>query len=220
MPAVSPLPDSETIRQTAEEVLGRPYYNLHPQADSGASLLDLIERVLRWILKPIEWLLEALGGLPLWLRWPIVLGLVVVLVLLIVHIVYTIMTSLRGPIRKAALDALVPRQSRDPALFERQAREAVARGDFITAIRLLFHACLLRLEQAERKVFRAGTTNREHLRGHRDSPVFEPLKLFVETIETRWYGRGECGPADYEACLAAHARISQFAKDGPNADRA
>jgi hypothetical protein len=75
----------------------------------------------------------------------------------------------------------------------------------------LFHACLLRLEQAEKRVFRAGTTSREHLRGHRDSPVFEPLKVFVETIETRWYGLGECGRQDYEACLAAHTQIRELA---------
>jgi hypothetical protein len=220
MSAASTLSDPETIRRTAEEVLRRPYYQLHPKPESGATFLDLLLRAIRWILKPVEWLLEALSGLPGWLRWPIAVGLAVVLVLVVAHIIYTITKALRGPGQKLGVNALDRRLPRDPALLERQAGEAVARGDFMTAIRLLFHACLLRLERAEKRVFRAGTTNREHLRGHRDSPVFEPLKLFVETIETRWYGRGECGPEDYEACLAAHARIRQLAKDGPDADRA
>jgi hypothetical protein len=95
----------------------------------------------------------------------------------------------------------------------------MARGDYIAAVRLLFRACLLRLESAEKRAARAGVTNREHLRQHQDSPVFEPLRVFVDIIDTKWYGRGDCGRDDYEACIAAHARIHQFAKDGLHAHR-
>jgi len=216
MPAASTLPDPETIRRTAEEVLRRPDYQLHPQPDSGRIVLELLERVLRWILTPFQWLLDALGGLPAWLRWPIVIGLAALLILLVLHIGYTIVRAVSGPRQKRGLAAAVPRRPRDPAALERQAAEAVSRGDFITAIRLLFVACLLRLELAEKRAFRAGTTNREHLRRHQDSPVFEPLKLFVEIIETRWYGRGVCGLEEFEACRAAHARIRDLAQEPPH----
>ena len=104
--------------------------------------------------------------------------------------------------------------------LERQAAEAVSRGDYITAVRLLFAACLLWLELAEKRTVRAGTTNREHLRRHRDSPVFESLRLFVEIIETRWYGRGSCGLEEVEACRIAHAQIRDFAQEARHADRA
>jgi hypothetical protein len=220
MPADSPLLDPETIRQTAEQVLRRPDYRLDPQPDSGLTVLGLLLRLFRWILTPFQWLLDLLEGLPGWLRWPIAVGLAALLILLVFHIGYTIVRAVRGSGQKRALAAAVPRTPRDPAALERQAAEAVSRGDFITAIRLLFVACLLRLELAEKRAFRAGTTNREHLRRHQDSPAFEPLKLFVETIETRWYGRGACGLEDFEACNAAYARIRDFTQEPPHAHRA
>jgi hypothetical protein len=222
MPADSPLPDPETIRRVAGEVLRRPHYQLHPQPDSGATLLEWLLRFLRWILTPFQWLFHAMEGLPGWLRWPIVLGLAVLLILLVLHIGYTFVNAVRGsgfgP--KRGLARAVPSPARDPAALERQAAEAASRGDFITAIRLLFTACLLRLELVEKIVSRAGTTNREHLRRHRESPVFEPLKLFVEIIETRWYGLGVCGTEDFEICRAAYARIRDFAQEAPHAHRA
>jgi hypothetical protein len=220
MPAAPPLPDPETIRRTAEQVLRRPAYQLEPQPDSGATLLEWLYRVLRWILRPFRWLLDALEGLPDWLRWPIAIGLVALLILLVFHIAYTIVRAVSGPRRKSSLTADVRSRPRDPAVLERQAAEAVSRGDFITAVRLLFVSCLLRLEKVEKRVFRAGTTNREHLRRHRDSPVFEPLKLFVEIIETRWYGQGVCGREDFEACQAAHARIRDYAQESAHAHSA
>jgi hypothetical protein len=220
MPAASPLPDPETIRRTAEQVLRRPDYQLNPQPDSGPALLELLDHFLRWILTPFQWLLDALAGLPGWLRWPVALGLVAILILLVCHIGYTIVGAVRGPPQKRGVAAALPRTSRDPAALEHQAAEAVSRRDFLTAVRLLFAACLLRLELAEKRPLLAGTTNREHLRRHRDSPVFEPLKLFVEIIETRWYGRETCGLEDFEACRAAHARIRDFAQEPLHAHRA
>ena len=220
MPAASPFPDPEMIRRTAEQVLRRPDYQLDPQSDSGLTLLELLLRFLRWIFAPFQWLLDALSGLPGWLRWLIVLGLAALLVLLVFHIGYTIVGAVLGPRQKRGLAAALPRMSRDPAALEDQAAQAVSRGDFITGVRLLFAACLLRLELAEKRPVRAGTTNREYLRRHRDSPVFEPLGLFVEIIETRWYGRGTCGPEDFEACRAAHAQIREFAQEPLHAQRA
>jgi hypothetical protein len=220
MSAASPLPDPGAIRRTAEEVLRRPDYQLSPEPDSGATLLEWFLHLLEWILKPFRWLLDTLSFLPDWLRWPIVIGLTALLILLLFHIGYTIVAAVRGPRQKRGLAGALPRVTRDPAVLERQAAEAVSRGDFITAVRLLFAACLLRLELAEKRPARAGTTNREHLRRRRDSPVFEPLKVFVEIIETRWYGRGICGPEDFEVCRAAHARIRDLAQELPHAHRA
>ena len=220
MPAASPLPDPETIRRTAEQVLRRPDYQLDPQVDSGLTMLELVLRFLRWILTPFQWLLDALAGLPGWLRWPIALGLVALLVLLVFHIGYTIVAAVRGPRQQRR-----PRRGPSPDVARSCRARASGgrggfRGDFITGVRLLFAACLLRLELAEKRPFLAGTTNREHLRRHRDSPVFEPLRQFVEIIETRWYGRGICGLEEFEACRVAHARIRDFAQEPLHAHRA
>jgi hypothetical protein len=218
--AAPPLPDPETIRRTAEQVLRRPDYQLNPQPDSGATFLAWLYRLYRWISAPIRWLYDALDWLPDWVRWPIVIGLVAILILLVFHIGYTIVRAVSGPRQQRGPGGALPRTPRDPTALEHQAAEAASRSDFITAIRLLFVACLLRMELAEKRTFRAGTTNREHLRRHRDSPVFEPLELFVEIIETRWYGQGVCKLTDFEACRAAHARIRDFAQESRHAHRA
>src|SRR5208282_984797 len=120
MPVASPLPDPETIRRTAEQVLRRPDYQLDPQPDSGPALLELLLRFLRWILTPFQWLLDALAGLPGWLRWPIALGLAALLILLVFHIGYTIVGAVRGRRQKRGLAAVLPRTSRDPAALELQ----------------------------------------------------------------------------------------------------
>ena len=89
MPAASPLPDPETIRRTAEQVLRRPDYQLDPQPDSERhpSRIAAAHFPLRFST-PFLWLLGALAGLPGWLRWPIVLGLAAILILLVLHIGY------------------------------------------------------------------------------------------------------------------------------------
>ena len=220
MPSASSLPDPEIIRRTAEEVIRRPAFQLDPQPESGTTFLELLLRFLEWISTPFRWLSEALSGLPVWLRWPIVVGLATLVVVLVLHIIYTIVVAIRRPARRAGLAVIDARTQHDPTAIERQAAQEVARGDFIAAIRLLFRASLLRLDLAEKSKTRVGTTNREYLRRHQNSPVFEPLKLFVETIDAKWYGREVCGPEDHEACLTAHSRIRQLAKDALHAHRA
>jgi len=207
------LPDSEIIRRTAEEVVRRPAFRLDPQPESETAFLDLLLRFIEWILTPLRWLSELLSGLPFWLRWPIFIGLTTLLAVLILHIIYTLVLAIRRPIRRAGLAAMDARTQNDPDAIERLAAEAVARGDYIGAIRLLFRASLLRLDLTEKRQTRVGTTNREYLRRHRDSAYFEPLKLFVETIDSKWYGQEDCRPEDYDACRSAHSRIHQLAKD-------
>ncbi len=219
-PAETAANDPETIRRTAEQVLRRPEFQLDPTPESGTTILEWTLRVLRWILEPFRWLFNAMEGLPDILRWLIVVALFAALVLLVLHIAYTFVQAVAGPTRVRGLSATARATPRDPSSIERGASEAASRGDHLTAIRLLFAACLLRLEAAEKRIFRPGTTNREHLKRHRKSPVFEPLKVFVDTIETRWYGQGECGPDDFEVCRAAHARIRDLAQEHADAHRA
>jgi uncharacterized protein DUF4129 len=71
---------------------------------------------------------------------------------------------------------------------------------------------LLRLETREKRRFRVGTTNREHLRRYRNSPIADPLRLLVDTLDLKWYGDAPCQPEDYATCREAHAQIRQFAR--------
>ena len=206
------LPPPDAIRDKIAEVLARPDYHVEPvAAEESYEWLKLLFRIIEWILTPFRWLMELTEGLPALLRWTIVVGLVVILVLVIAHIVYTIVMAVRGPRRNPSLPALDERATQDPDLLERQAEEAAACGEWVDAIRLLFRAALLRLEAREKRRFRVGTTNREHLRRYRNSPIANPLRLLVDTLDLKWYGDAPCQPDDYATCHQAHAQIRQFA---------
>jgi hypothetical protein len=211
MPAASSMMDAETIRQTAAEVIRQPKYKLDATPLEIDWSSSIILRALRWILSPFIWLDEKLHGLPETLRWLIIIGLAVLLVLLIVHLSYTLYSALRGRRRDREIEFAEESVPRDPAGLERQAHDAAGRGDYIGAVRLLFRACLRHIEQTEHRALAAGATNREVLRRHRDSGTFAPLKLFVDTIETKWYGRGACGSDDYAACRVAYLDIVRLA---------
>jgi hypothetical protein len=210
MAAIPSLPDPEIIRRTAEDVLARPAYQLDPSRRHGETIFEFLFAVLRWIISPLLRLFDALEGMPDWLRWIIVVGLGVLLVALVVHLIYSLTATLRVPRRSSRLLSGSLRRTLDPAVLEREAEDAAIRDDFITAVRFLFRACLLRLARAEKRRFRPGLTNREHLTRYRDTSVFDCMELFVETIDTRWYGGSVCVLEDYEACRNAHARVQQF----------
>lgn len=212
MAVTATLPDPNTIRRTAAEVIQRPDYQLDPESKADEVLLSLIQRALELLSRAFQWLFQLLEGLPAWLQWLIVIALVTTLILICAHFVYTICSLFWGVKRLSGETITLPGVVVDPANLERQSAEAAARGDCSLAVRLLFRACLLRLETAEARKLRGGTTNREVLRRHRNAAVYQPMKVFVEIIETKWYGMGDCSPADYETCRVAHAELLRSMK--------
>jgi hypothetical protein len=217
MKSAESLPEPDVIRRTAQEVIQRPDYRLDPVPEGGRTILDWALQLLGWIIKPFQWLFHAMEGMPDFLRWIIVIGLFVVLVALVAHIIYSIVAAVRGPRRQAVFDADSLHTAPDPETLERRAQQAVQNGDYISAIRLLFRACLLRLEPLEKQKFRPGMTNREHLRRYRATRLFDPMNRFVQTIDIKWYGGQQCGEQDYALCRDAHAAIYQFTKDRTHA---
>jgi hypothetical protein len=172
---------------------------------------------LRWILKPFEWLFNALDGLPDAIRWLVVVGLALLLLLLLGHIVWTFIVAIRrAPVRSRRLNAERDRAI-DPADLEREAETRGARGDYIEAIRLLFRAAVLRLQRAEKRPFRPGFTNRELLRRYQSSPLFDPLKGFVETIDAKWYGLQPCNPEDYAVSRVRHIELRKLIEERSDA---
>jgi len=140
-------------------------------------------------------------------------------VAILAHLFYTFKAVLSQRTTTVG-SARLERKEQDPRVLERDAGEAAARGDYITAVRLLFRASLLRLEQQMNRKARPGLTNREWLRRYQHSTVHGALRLFVDTIDVKWYGGGSCSAADYEGCMQAHAVIRGMRLEGPHADRA
>ena len=202
------IPSPETLREKAAEIVaGRDYRLDSGQADNGWMFALMLE-IIDWILVPFRWLFELTEGLPSFLRWMIVLGLAAILVLLIGHIIYSIASAVRGPKRLSGSGLDERRRSVDPSELERLASEAARRADYITAIRFLFRASVVRLELSEKKSNRPGTTNRELLRRYRNRPgLGESLRQLVETIDRKWFGDEVCSDADYAACQSAHGEV-------------
>lgn len=206
------FPDAETIRRTAAEVVQRADYRLQPESRADEVVLSVILRGLQLLVTAFRSLFYLVEGLPEWLQWVVVVGLLLILFAICGHMAYSLYILIRSTRQRDAAALALPTVVLDPVKFERQAEEAAARGDSSLAVRLLFRACLLRMEKSESRKLRSGTTNREVLRRHRQAAVYEPLKVFVEIIETKWYGQGECSPADYQTCRVAHAELLRLTK--------
>lgn len=197
------IPDVETIRRKAIEVVARPEYDLTGAREDPT--LSLWYRFILWILKPVIWFLESLSGVPWPLKIVIVSALVLLLIALVVHLTYTFMRAIQGPARRRQTFVVEPPPS--PEALEAASARRAGEGDYLGAIRYLFKAALVRIETAEEKPFRRGITNREILKRYRSSRLFEPLSSVVELIDTRWYGDVPCDRVDFLTCESEYARI-------------
>ena len=209
------LPPSDAIREKVAEVLARPEFQVKPEsAEAAFDTFAIMLKVIGWILKPFIWVLEMTEGLPAVLRWSIVGGLFVLLVLLVVHLGITITRAMRGPVRDKLVKAAEAVTQLDPQHFESRAEQAALRGEWVDAMRFLFRASLLRLESREKRRFRVGTTNREHLRRYRGTPLFSPIQALVDLIDRKWYRGEDSSAEDFEACRQAHAEICTLMRGG------
>jgi hypothetical protein len=209
--AQATLPPPDEIRQTAAEVVSRKYYDLGERALDDSP--PLWWTILRWLIKPFEWLFQSMEGWPDFLRWTIVILAFILLLALLAHIVYSFAMAIRGPAARRRATYTSSDVEIDPASLEQEADQAGKGGDYIGAIRLLFRAALRRIEVAEKKRLRPGFTNRELLRRYRSTPLFDSLEQFVETIDQKWYGGGTCLEKDFLTCRGEHARIREYVQE-------
>ena len=203
------LPDDNVLREKVRDVLARPDYRLDPPGDSAAWFIEMLLNVLAWIIWPFKWIYNFSEGLPEFLRWLVVLAMIAVMGLVVGHIVYTVVSAIRGSDReKFALPSESTPQRMTAAELETLAEQAANRGELVVAVRYLFRASLARLELREKKMTRRGLTNREHLRRYRGTPFFDPLEVLVSTIEWKWYGEQPCADEDWVSCRQAYQSVA------------
>jgi len=198
----------EEVRRKAAEVVARPDYRLDQGLDSESQ--SLLLTVLSWILRPFLWFFESLQGLPGPLRVLVVITLFVIMVALIVHMVWSFVTAIRGSRTDSLSHASARDRVFDPRQLEASAEQAAADGQYLDAIRFLFKAALVRIEQAEDKKLRVGITNRELLRRYQKSPLRDPLARFADMIDRKWYGTETCESADYADCRTQHSSVCEL----------
>ncbi|HXY35435.1 MAG TPA: DUF4129 domain-containing protein [Planctomycetaceae bacterium] len=214
-----PLPDSQTVRKTAREVLARPEYKFDTPTDFSGLLAEF-SALVRKVVEAIQNLFNRLYDMSPILAWTLVAALVICLCLLLGHIIWTLVTVARRDRRVLDPLADLARRKADPAAIAREADEAGARGNYILGVRLLYRASLMRLEQAEEKPFRPGATNHEHLSRYRATPLYDWLARLVSTIDSKWYGSEECLASDFAECRDAYERISLLARGRAHAHHA
>lgn len=203
MAAASP----ENIREATEKVLSSGDYLLEVEENPLAPFWQRVWRYLLEFLEVIRQFFSFLHGLPLVIQWLVIGGLFLVLVLLTVHILYSMVRAMSSEKNQNEVLGYRPEKREDPRVWEQQATKLAEMGNHIEAIRLLLRASLFRLEESFERPFRRSTTNREYLRKYRKLPVLDEIKLLVDTIDRKWYGEEDCEPQDYERCRQAHATI-------------
>jgi hypothetical protein len=216
----SPLPPPEQLRTTAREVLARPEFQIDGSTEAAEGLWAFLHRIGREILGSFQTFFEWLYHISPVLAWLFVAALVVTLVLLVAHIVWTIVMVVRRGRREKALEDALSVQKVNPAELARQAESARDQGNYILGVRLLFRACLAELEQREGRTFRLGATNREHLNRYRQTSLYDSLAQLVWVIDAKWYGSQACLPADFAACHEAYQHICRLAAERANAQHA
>ncbi len=214
--AFAVMPDETVLREKMREVLSRPIYRVERPTNESFWMIELFLKVIEWLIIPFRWLFEITDGLPMFLRVLIVAVLVVALVAVLTHFVFTLFRALGGERRVDLAASIMPSPLKTAREWERLADSAAERGEWIEAVRHLFRACLARLEERERRPFRRGTTNRGHLRRYRNASFSEALEVLVVTIERKWYGDESCDARDYAACQQAHSRVAAGLAAGLN----
>jgi hypothetical protein len=203
------LPPPEEIRHQVGEILQNPKFSLESPPNDW---WEKIKHVLGSILDPVLSVLEALFQFSPVLYYLLVVVLAVLAGLLIFHIIYTIRRALQP---RAALPLDLSPGAKvvfTPEEWEQRARLAIQQGDFLEAVRCLFQGSLQQLREVDRRRVGRGRTNREILRRFRETPVFEPLARFVETLDWKYYGHDPCTEADVRECLSAYEEIRQASR--------
>jgi hypothetical protein len=188
----------------ARRILSDPRYQ-DPGEAQGASWLG---RTLRRAVQGVsEWLGRALGdararapsaGIPLSPLEPIVWA--VLFTTLTTAVVWVLLNAKsKGLKRRDAAGALLaagePDRTADEWLAE--ADRLDAQGSYREAVRCLYLACLVRLDDAQVAAFVNTETNWEHVRRIEKSPALPAgvnLRPVTRLFERVWYGRLDLGP--------------------------
>ena len=212
-------PSPEAIRRTAAEVLSDPDFRIEQDTRVGDTIVDLLQRLFELLIAPFRWIFDAMEGLPDFIRWIVVVGLFLLLLLLIGHIVYTLTATLRPSRHKSKF---LPASKADPRLsveeFEQLSQEAISRQDYISAVRYLFKACLTHLQALEGRSLSPGLTNWQYVRRYRKSRFVDSLRRFARVVDASWYGNSVCREEEYLRCKQAYKEIRSQTKEDSHAD--
>jgi hypothetical protein len=146
----------------------------------------------------------AAGSLAYWL---FVGTLILVLLGLLAHILYTFFRAVRTG-DDTETPALNHTEMTDPEELDVRARALAEEGNYVDASRALYRAALLRLEKKRGGRVMAGLTNTEYLGTFHLPWVIQNLRVFADLINWKWYRNRSFDKEDYAHCRRAHDEIA------------
>jgi hypothetical protein len=187
---------------TLDAVLKDPRF--HPARPFWAPVADWITQLRNRI---IQWLFDRLTNSPGTFS-----GFGVVLVLLVAGLACLLA---RGALSRLVVEASDMMETETPgtsAAAEERSRAASVAGNQREALRYLFLATMLALQEHGALELRPGLTNREYLRQMRRQMPNDPsleagLDELVDTFDAVWYGHVPFGAADLDRMRAVSQRI-------------
>lgn len=209
-------PPEASVRQVMAEILARPEY--HPPRESPfsrlmAALGRVVGRVLEWLLKPLEWLVDRLSeiggeGAPV-SRWMVIGLLLAMAFLLLAHIYYMAARAVRP--RRRAVQALRRSGAADPQALWQQARRAADTGDYRRAVRLLYLSALMHLDRAGLIDYHPSRTNWSYAEALSDaSSLAEPFRALTSIADRVLYA----GAPATDRVFARAAELYQLVEAG------
>jgi hypothetical protein len=192
-------PAPEAIRAKVEDIFARPEFS----PDQSETLLQMLMQLL---VRFFSWLGGLREAAPM-LFWLLLIGCIVVLVVLLAHVSWTVwrVLSPRGQLAHADQE----RRERLSLGYRQEAGRLASLGDFTEAIRFLFLSLVYRFDETGRVSFQKAYTNREYLGLFDDNPdVRASLQVFVDTLDSQWYGQLPTEPLRYQSCRALFEKLT------------
>src|SRR5690606_24827739 len=153
------LPDPEQIKQAAQEVIQRSEYDLS-RGDS-ASRVRLVEKIaefIRDLFRPFSSALDSLHDASPVAWWIVVILLILVLIALVTHIIWSVYRAFRRKQQLVAPEEEIDTRETAPDYWEERARQAAEARDYVSAMRFLLQSSLMHLEHAASSRLRRGAT--------------------------------------------------------------
>lgn len=200
-PAESPNTFSATDLAALTDILARPEFQWQAEQPNPIQqfLQDLLRRINNAFLRFLEWLFPDTGGviaLPFELIFTIIGSILLIFLFIYIfrgtwgNLIAEAENGTHGDGETAPLTADAARQ---------RARELSQAGDHRTAIRYLYLASLLLLEERGLLRYDRTLTNRETLRSVANRPdLAAPLQEVVETFDRVWYGYQDVDEPTFE----------------------
>ena len=158
--------DPSHTRAAIEEVLARPEF-----ADLHADPHALQRLIAQWFLSLFERIHSVIRHLPPWLLWIIVAWMVLTLLAILAHLIYTLWKLLGGLSRPSAAGSSARRRGMEllgirdlnfDSVYAEACRLMTA-GDWLAATRYYYVAAILWLDRQGAIAFRPSKTNGDYL---------------------------------------------------------